>query len=257
MHQDALYKKVEVMVRPILESNARRFAYQLGMTVEEALQEARLALVLALREYDYNSSRGGIYNFVKVVVHRHFLKAWSKRSTQGRRPHLTIEDENGKRKMVPVQRLDVDWKLQGKEVKRERGTIFRWGPDVAADFLDLLESPVAAPDATLIEADQEDGATKFERALCDRLRTKTKTYERDRNVLRCKLDPPDGLRMMMLDDLAEEPTIPLIGLYLGLSKNEVDWALRRIRDAALELIGREFSDLTDLAVVRAYVDKRP
>jgi hypothetical protein len=76
---------------------------------------------------------------------------------------------------------------------------------------------------------------------------------RDLEVLRCKYDPPRPLRMLMLDELATEPTIPMIGKHLRLSKNEVDWALRRIREKALELLAaEEFSDLGDLSIVRPY-----
>jgi hypothetical protein len=102
----------------------------------------------------------------------------------------------------------------------------------------------------MAEAEAGDVATAFQTALEDTL------SERDRQVLRCKSDPPRGLKMLMLDELTTEPTIPLIGRYLGLSKNEVDWAIRRIRDAAIALLGHDFSDLADLAIVRAYVERR-
>jgi hypothetical protein len=240
-HDDAIYRKIEVMVRPILESNAKGFAAQLGMTYAEAMQEARYGLMLALRKYDYNDSKGGIFNFVKVAVRRHFLKAWGVHKTQARRPHVQVTRDDGKKVSVPVPFADHNVK----------GTL-KSGVGHTADFMDTLAAPMACtPDATLMSADAESTASAFQLALANAL------SERDRQVLLCKYDPPRALRMMMLDDLVDEPTIPLIGRYLGLSKNEVDWALRRIREAAVALIGRDFSDLADLSIVRSYMERRP
>lgn len=238
-YQDAIYKEVEAMVLPILRANARRFARQLGLSHDEAMQEARYGLLLGLQRYDYNDSKGGIYNFVKTVVRRHFLKVWAEYRAQSRRPHLQIIDENGKRVCLP-----------GKFYRdRPRARNDRRTKPRSSDFLDTLESSIPAPDAVIMELESGLRARTFQEALGQVL------SERDRQVLECKCDPPRGLRMIMLDELATEPTIPMIGQFLGLSKNEIDWALRRIRDAALVLIGREFSDLTDFSVVRAYVER--
>jgi hypothetical protein len=244
---ERIYQGVEKLVRPILESNARRFERQLNLTREEALQEARLGLICALAKYDYNASRGGIYNFAKIAVRRHFLKEWAKYRTQCRLPHLIVE-KDGKREplWLPFEEpklMRENWR-GGSNNKIARNT--HAGPP---DFLDLIESPVSAPDASLAEADEERTASAFQVQLAGVL------SERDRHVLECKSNPPRGLRMLMLDELATEPTIPLICRFLGLSKNEVDWALRRIREAALELISRDFSDLTDSTIVRTYVDR--
>ena len=229
LNQDAIYKEVEAMVFPILKANARRFMSQLSLSYGEALQEARFGLLLGLKRYDYNDSKGGIFKFVQTVVRRHFLKVWAEYNTQGRRPHLIV-DEDGKRVCLPV------------------GFVYE-RPDQSRDFLDTFEANGAAPDAEIIALEAAARASAFRQALEKLLRDK------DRRVLECKCDPPRGLRMLMLDELATEPTTPLIGEFLGMSKNEIDWALRRIRAAALKLIRREFSDMTDLAVVRAYVER--
>lgn len=239
-HRDAIYIEVEAMVFPILRANARRFMRQLGLSYEEALQEARYGLLLGLQRYNYNDSKGGIYNYVKMVVWRHFLKVWAEHRAQARRPHLQIVDEDGKRVCLPMPFL--------RERPPHRGGPARGLPQ-SQDFLDTLESELAAPDAEIIASEGDLRARAFREALSGAL------SERDRQVLECKYEPPRGLRMLMLDELAIEPTIPMIGKYLGLSKNEIDWALRRIREAALSLIAREFSDLTDFSIVRAYVER--
>jgi len=242
-HQDAIYRNVETMVKPILESNAKRFARQLDMTFAEALQEARYGLMLALRKYDYNDSRGVIFNFAKSAVRRHFLKVWAVQSAQSRRPHVHVVQDDGSRCTLPVPFLD--------HARGEREGKFPVPKQASIDFMDSFESTLSRPDMPIAEKEVSDTATAFQSAL------ERSLSDRDRDVLRCKIDPPRGLVMLMLDELAVEPTIPLIGRYLNLSKNEVDWAIRRIRDAALELVTRDFSDLADLAIVRSYVERRP
>lgn len=231
---DAIYQEVEKIVAPIIESNARRFCIQLGMNVDEAKQEAREALVSALRRYDYNKSRGGIFNYAKKAVRLHFLKKWAEHRAQARRPHVRVK-EGGKFVTRPIPfalhvvRSDVGYHAY------------------EGDFMDIFTGSVPLPDSGLVEADTQRMLDAFQAALEDGL------TERDRDVLRCKCDPPRGLRMLMIEELAQEPTIPLIGRYLNLSKNEVDWALRRIRERARELLSRdEFSDLGALSIVRSH-----
>lgn len=247
-HHDVIYQKIEALVRPILESNAKKFATQLNLTYAEALQEARYGLMLALRKYDYNDSQGGIFNFFKVAVRRHFLKTWAVQKTQQRRPHVKVTNEDGKRVSLPVPFVDHDLVvISGDEAMHVK----RRDLGGTGDFMDTFVAPPSAPDSKLISTEAESTASALQRALANVL------SERDRQVFECKYAPPRGLLMLMLDDLADEPTIPLIGRYLGLSKNEVDWALKRIREAALALIGRDFSDLADLSIVRAYAERRP
>lgn len=235
---EAMYRQVEDMVKPIMESNARGFSRQLGLTHDEALQEARLALVMALREYDYNKSRGGIYNYAKTAVRRHFLKRWAFHRAQARRPHVVATNDDGKRVAKPVAFAEYLPTIRNGESRRE----------FEGDFMDMIPAVMCpTPEAGLETAEAERTAGDFLKALEDAL------TERDREVLRCKYDPPRGLRMLMLDELTDEPTIPLIGRYLNLSKNEVDWAIRRIRATALQVIASEFSDLTDFSIVRSYV----
>lgn len=223
---DAIYREVEQLVAPIMRSNARRFAAQLGMSLEDAMQEARLGLIAALRRYDYNNARGGIYNFVKTAIRRHFLKLWAVHSAQARSPHVHTVNAEGKRVAVYAGYV------RGDEL----------------DFMDTFESHFPSPDTDIEETDGQRALDAFLAALEGALK------ERDREVLRCKCNPPLGLRMLMIEELTEEPTIPLIGRHLGLSKNEVDWALKRIRAAASKILASEFSELADLAIVRSYVE---
>lgn len=232
-HDEAIFHEVEELAKKIIESNARRFANQLGMGLDEARQEARIGLMGAMRMYDYNAARGGIYNFMSKAVRRHFLKLWATARTQRRRPHVPgayVLDKRGKRVALPAGFA-------------EHTTTH------AGDFMDTMAAPMqwATPDAGLEAADTDRTLTAFMEAL------EAGLAPRDLEVLRCKFEPPRGLKMLMLDELAPEPTIPLIGRYLKLSKNEVDWALRRIREKALELLlTKEFSEVGENSVLRSH-----
>lgn len=228
-----LYEQVEGMVEPIIRSNARRFRRQLGMTMDDALQEARVGLMLALREYDYNASRGGVYNFASTAVRRHFLKKWIAHRAQARRPHVIVIDGN-KKTAVPTGFIDPEAFF---------GSV--------GDFMDALPGLLGGPEDPLLAREGERTAVDLRAALEGRLNP------RDRAVLECKIDPPRGLRMLMCEECATEPTIPLICRHLGLSKNAVDWALRRIREVTADLIVSDahFSELASLRVFQGYAER--
>lgn len=222
-----LYETVEAMVQPIIKSNARRFRRQLGMTTDEAEAEARYGLMLALRKYDYNDARGGIYNFAATAVRRHFLKVWAHHRAQQRHPHLIAVDSDGKRRALPSGFVgDGD------------------------DVIDALPGLLGAPEGPLMLREGVDTAERLRAAL------KARLNERDQLVLECKIAPPRGLQMLMCEECVEEPTIPMIGQHLGLTKNAVDWALKRIREATVDLIASEFSELASLTVVQGYTGRR-
>jgi len=65
-----LYRQIEPVLMPIIRRTARQFSASLGpdQDFDDAVQESRIALAHAMMSYDYNKSRGGIYNFAKVVV---------------------------------------------------------------------------------------------------------------------------------------------------------------------------------------------
>lgn len=236
-----LYREVEQLVWPVLNSNARRFRRQLNMTMEEAIQEARYGLMLALRQYDYNESHGGIYSFAAKSVRRHFLKAWMAYRTQARHPHVVIVDEMGKRKAVLQNFVDhesivadtfrVGGRNQVGSAQSRRGS-----------FIDAIPGALGAPDADRVRRDSEETVRRLLEAI------EASLSDKDRAVLQCKIDPPRGLQAIMFDECATEPTIPMICKHLGISKNAVDWAIRRIREATSTLIQRDFSEMRDLTV---------
>lgn len=223
--EDDLFEQVLEMVRPIVESNARRFRKQLELTPDEAVQEARIGLMLALRKYDYNHSRGGIYNFAALSVRRHMLKKLHRHRAQRRTAHVAVV-EDGERRVI---RMLPDSNQTGTE------------------FVESCRGATVSPDRVRELSDELACAERFRGRLAGSL------GPRERSVLACKTNPPMGLQMLMVDDGEEEPTIPMIGAFLGLTKNQTDWAVRAIKREAFRLIGKEeFSGMGESLIVRSY-----
>lgn len=221
--ENDLYNQVEKMVSPIIESNARKFYNSLSLTIDEARQEARIALMFALRKYDYNDSRGGIYNFAATSVRRHFLKLLAANYAQKRRPHVKIKD--------------------GDKVK----TRFLNNTPMILDQYQYSDFP--NPEEVKMKKDSDTVARMLEEALIEAL------DEREKEVFRCKLNPSRDLRMIMAEECEQTPTIPTIGKHLSLSKNAVDWSIKKIKDTAVTIIRTKFSTLAESEVVREYMEK--
>jgi len=79
MIDNSLYLDVENFVNPILTKAANKFCNQLGISREDALQDAKIELVNILDKYDYNNSHGGIYDFVWVSLRNYFIKRLCKK----------------------------------------------------------------------------------------------------------------------------------------------------------------------------------
>lgn len=220
--ENDLYNQVEKMVSPIIESNARKFHKTLLFTLEEARQEGRIALMYALRKYDYNSSGGGIYNFSATSVRRHFLKLVAANKAQKRTPHIRIKESGC-----------VKTRFFGHSSLLLEGYI-------RSDELD--------PEENSMKNDSDIVASRLEQALIAAL------DEREKNVFRCKVNPPRDLRMLMVEECEQSPTIPTIGKHLSLSKNAVDWSIKKIKETAVTIIRKEFSSLTDNELVRKYME---
>lgn len=220
--ENDLYNQVEKLVSPIIESNAKKFCVTLGITRDEAIQEARIALMYALRKYDYNDSRGGIYNFASISVRRHFLKLVAANRAQKRRPHVRIKGQDRRIAFLATNTLSDEIYLK---INTEN------------------------PEEEKIKKDGCEVARKLEEALIEAL------DEREKNVFRCKTNPSRELRMLMVEECEKTPTIPTIGKHLSLSKNAVDWSVRKIKETAETIIRRKFSYLSEYDVVREYMEK--
>lgn len=221
--ENDLYNQVEMMVQPIIQSNAKKFYITLSLSFDEAVQEARIALMIALRKYDYNASGGGIYNFASTSVRRHFLKMVAAKRAQKRTPHMKVSEEG----------VSSTYYFYNEKLPQEG----------------LLSGDTPTPEQNNIYQDSKVVANELEKALMNAL------DEREKNVFQCKINPSRELRMLMVEECEQSPTIPTIGKHLSLSKNAIDWSIKKIKETAVIVIQTRFSDLTDNEVVRYYLEK--
>lgn len=221
-----LYSQIESIVSPIIDSNASRYHRSLEMTVEEAKQEARIALMFGLGKYDYNDSRGGVCVFADRVIRNHFLKLVKANNTHIRSPNVCDRSDGRLRRI----------RVKPSNVSSEYG---------------LFAVENRTPERQILEKDSQRVVEMFHNVLESNL------TDRDRKVFRCKTDPPRGLRIIMIEECRPKPTIPMIGKHLGMSKNSVDWSIKRIRQTAIGIIRSEpqFSELIDFEVVKSCDDR--
>lgn len=206
---------------PIVRSTAERFHRSLGLSVEDAVQEGRLALVAALRSYDYNRSRGGIYNYVRKSVERAMLGLLYKATSRGRMPAIPVVDE----------------------ATGEIRLVRRWPT--------LLEPGVMENLPELAELTPERGAEEAEmvgRLQVLKMRLVNSLSTREQAIFSCFAHPTDEFSTFLRNVGAEEITNVEIAKFLGMSKNSVDWSIHKIKHAFTKLAEAEFSDVIEVAV---------
>ena len=200
-----LYCKVESMVFPILKSCSKKYFKRAGLTEDEAMQEGRIALLCALKDYDYNNSCGGIYNFAKRSIINHFLNLVSENYAKKRRVYIMINNNPD---------------------------------DYIGDYMDTFSSGCKTPEDFFVEMDNN----KEIRSLVYEL-YKSLPF-RERQILDCRLNPPTGIKEMMKFSGKRFPTLFMIRKYLGLKKNAVDWSVAKIKNRTSKLKRFKFSDLS-------------
>lgn len=220
---DALYTALEPTLMPLIVDQAERWHRALGIDREDATQEARIALRMAMESYDYNRSRGGVRAFARQTIHNALCAMLYSATAQMRVPHMVATDEEGQHHLVryPVGSLEA----------MEEATAF--------------EPADAAPDAEARYIDAE----MDERIKLLRLRLLMALSGRERDVFECQAFPSEAFMLYMRNANIGEPTIEAIGIYLGLSKNEVDWALHKAKRVFTSILeGSEFIDLIEGAI---------
>jgi hypothetical protein len=219
-----LYRDVEREVMPIIRGAAGAFAARLGIGLDDAIQEGRIALLEALQKYDYNLSKGGIFNYARRAVRQSMYGLLYTATTQSRQPHIVIED-NGVQKTVrswPIAMGDFELTMCDKTPDPER----------------------AAMDRELIE-----GLGELKMRLVNRLN------DFQKKVFACLSNQDQSFTLYLRNiDLttdsahAAEEKNALIAAYLGTGKNHVDWAVHQIKRHFTELAEKQFSDIVQNAV---------
>lgn len=218
MEVSALYAELEPALLPILKSAARSYAPTLGLGVDDALQEARVALYHALQHYDYNRSRGGLYSYARRAVRNALYGLAVQANTQGRVQHAEIVNEVGETRQVRVR------------------------PSLLGDFEWAGDSTGQGPAEMAAETEMAARLRRLKMRLVNGLGA------REREIFNLLVHPPDTFSTFLRNVGAEEPTNELMGRFLGLSKNSVDWSIHKTKRKMVEIMEEEFSDVVAMAV---------
>lgn len=204
-----MYPEIERRLMPLIKRKYNKYSTHAGIKKigrEDALQEARIALLTALSKFDYNRCQGKLERFAGVVLEKAYLCMAYEALAQSRTPYVSYTDEHGELVRVASASLTMD-DLMGRE-----------------------------PVADLFTAEDEDLASERERRLrIIRMRMMNALKGRDLDVFNCKTNPPPELLKTLqnngaeLDDHDLEITNLDIAEHLGISKNAVDWSISKIR----------------------------
>lgn len=220
-----LYADIEREVMPIIRSAARRFAPGLGIGVEDAVQEGRLALMVGLKGYDYNQSKGGIYNYARAIVRNAMCGLLYSATIPSRCPRVVVE-ENGELVLVKMRPTLTD------------------EPEIHTD------EEAKSPEDLVIESEFHDKL----RVLRMRLVNSLNPFQRE--VLGCISRTNMMFETFLRNREETEPTNALIGEWLGgeskasrqKQKNTVDWAVHKIKRQFTILMEAEFSEIVEEAI---------
>jgi hypothetical protein len=213
-----LFPEVERSVRPIILAHSKKISAALGIPMDDAIQEATLALYKALQGYDFNKSHGGIHRFTDVVLRNCAASMIYSATTTARVPHV-VYSEAGTLKVMKQRRL-----VSLDDI--EPGTGFQ----PATDWGD--------PEVECMRAELEN-----KRAVL-RMRLINKLTERELAIFKCLSQPAEAFLIYLRNIGCEgDPTHAAIARYLGIGKNAVDWATLCIRSKFTRLAEEEFPDL--------------
>lgn len=208
-----LYADVEPHLMPVIRAMALKFARPLRIEPEDAVQEARIALMEAFRDYDYNKSHGGIQRFARTSIHNAFCGLLHKATRDRRTPHTVYEDDG--------------------ELRVARGRLGSL-EDLEAE----LSSPEPTPEDLTAAGELEQKIRVVWMKLVNSL------GERERAVLSCQSRPSDEFMDYLRNIGVDDPTNLHIARFLGMSKNAVDWSSHKIKLAFLRIVEQpEFNDM--------------
>lgn len=212
-----LYKDIEREVMPIIRGAATAFARRLGTDTDDAIQEGRMALLEALSRYDYNLSKGGIFNYARTAVRQAMYGLLYTATTKSRQPHIVIE-ENGELK-----------------------TIRSW-PALMGDFELSVCEVTPDPERAAMDAEMAEALTGLKMRLVNRLN------DFQSKVFACLSNQDQGFILYLRNIQVADEKNAQIAAYLGTGKNHVDWAVHQIKHHFTELAERQFSDIVNKAV---------
>lgn len=198
-----MFPDLDRLMTPYMRARAARYR---GLDLDDAIQDARLALVSAMTKYDFN--KGDLVPYAREVIANTYRTAVARNLAGTRCPRVAQRSPEGEWVNAPQLPQSYDALLEA-----------RASVEVEAD---------AKADDGLWNAQRAAMLRSFHAALCSRL------AERERQVLKCKLDPPKSV----LEAAGDGPVRNIhIASHLGLDKAQIDWSLYKIRNVFTELAG--------------------
>ena len=220
---------------------------------DDALQEGRLAVVVALAKCD-REKYDDIKPYVLKIIKNAYKRMVYETLTQTRIPHVNVMDEDGNINKKPVYPISLDVMMESKD-----------GSGVTNYMNSIEDDKNMSPEKTVINNRMSSELGKFTMKIYNRLSGV------DYEVFKCKVHPPqDFLDMMYMDGvdfvyrtdngelrLIEDFTVPVehISKYLNVNRNAVGWSLYKIRKVFLDMAknDEDFSELfEDLIIDRRW-----
>lgn len=198
---DLTFEQAEIEFRPVLKWKAKELT-RAGVEFDDAYQEARLALLRAMQTYRTDGgSKFGTY--VRVVLNNAAANLVKLVNRESRRQRIPSQGEGGGWTMTPRDPLYLD--------------------DIEYTPADLRRDPEEALSRAQLRRVFEHFAGELSEIL----------GEAEREVLRINLEPPAGI-MRPGEAVARQTEIVA---HLGITPGRYFALYRRVKDAAIELVG--------------------
>ena len=187
---DELYEHL----KPVVKSHAQRLSRVLGISVDDATQEALVTLYTYMDGYDYN--KGTLKAYAHTLLRNAFVSYIKYNRAQKRVPHAHHVDESGQLQVVKFSRL--------------------------MPLSDVNEPTQVICELDMVLGRQRKSHARFARKLLRVL------SPRERLVFQC-LYVPSEQYAQYLNQFQLEPSQVAAARYLNLSKNALDWSALKIR----------------------------
>lgn len=249
-----VYERTLNSVLPFIKRRSRYVSNVIpSIDYDDALQEGRLAVVVALAKCD-REKYDDIKPYVLKIIKNAYKRMVYETLTQTRIPHVNVMDEDGNINKKPVYPISLDVMMESKD-----------GSGVTNYMNSVEDDKNMSPEKTVINNRMSSELGKFTMKIYNRLSGV------DYEVFKCKVHPPqDFLDMMYMDGvdfvyrtdngelrLIEDFTVPVehISKYLNTNRNAVGWSLYKIRKVFLDMAknDEDFSELfEDLIIDRRW-----
>lgn len=249
-----VYERTLNSVLPFIKRRSRYVSSVIpSIDYDDALQEGRLAVVVALAKCD-REKYDDIKPYVLKIIKNAYKRMVYETLTQTRIPHVNVMDEDGNINKKPVYPISLDVMMESKD-----------GSGVTNYMNSIEDDKNMSPEKTVINNRMSSELGKFTMKIYNRLSGV------DYEVFKCKVHPPqDFLDMMYMDGvdfvyrtdngelrLIEDFTVPVehISKYLNVNRNAVGWSLYKIRKVFLDMAknDEDFSELfEDLIIDRRW-----